>query len=314
MGLKIILGKNFVALNNPDNRVKVTKKLSSFVPQTIENNDIEEEDEVNVEQYYFYRSPRFKREIETLKINIDNPPNSPITDEQPLILVLGTSMTMGMMSIVTLSNAVLNNNIMSMAMGGSMLLGTVLIPVITKSYEKNSKFKKEQIRQKKYKEYLDDVFVEIDEARQLQEEILHENIVPLSNCENRILNVKRNLWERSFGQNDFLNVRLGIGELDMDADISFSDKKFSLDDDNLQEEMYMLGEKQKKLLNVPISYSIFDDYISGVIGKRDEIKEFAKGIIFQLASMYSYDEVKFVFVYDESESSDFDFAKWLPHC
>lgn len=193
MGLKIILGKNFIALNNPDGRVKVTKKLAKFVPQPIDPKSDEDEEDIEIEENYFYRSPRFKRDIETLKISIDSPPNSPITDEQPIILVLGTSMTMGMMSIVTLSNAVLNNNIMSMAMGGSMLLGTVLIPVITKTYEKNSKFKKEQLRQKKYKEYLDDIFVQIDEARQIQEEILHENIIPVSQCENRIIEKKRNL-------------------------------------------------------------------------------------------------------------------------
>lgn len=99
----------------------------------------------------------------------------------------------------------------------------------------------------------------------------------------------------------------------MDADISYSEQKFSLDDDNLQEELFRLGEKQKKLLNVPISFSVYDDFVSGVIGKREEIVAFAKGLIIQLASMYSYDEVKFVFVYDKKESNDFDFVKWLPH-
>jgi S-DNA-T family DNA segregation ATPase FtsK/SpoIIIE len=58
---------------------------------------------------------------------------------------------------------------------------------------------------------------------------------------------------------------------------------------------------------------LFENCISGVIGNRKQTIEFAKGLIFQLASLYSYDEVKMVFVYDQEDENDFGFTKWLPH-
>lgn len=312
MGLKIVIGKNIIAFNNPDGQVQISSKLKRFINQTVA--PVDEEDEYELpDKEYFYRSPRFKRDIETATFKIDSPPTSPISEEMPWLLVMGSSMAMGMMSLVTLISAIATMNITSMVMGGSMLLGTVLLPTITKSYEKKRRHKKEALRQKKYREYLDRVTVQINEACQLQEEILHENHVTIQECEKRIRDTQRNLWERGLGQNDFLRVRVGNGEGVLDAEISYSERKFSLDDDNLQEELYTLCEKEKPLHNIPITYSLFENHISGVIGERKQVAEFSKGLIIQLAALYSYDEVKFVFLFDKEEEDKFGFVKWLPH-
>lgn len=312
MGLKIIIGKNIIAFNNPDGQVQLSAKLKKFVNQPVA--PIDEEDEYELaEKEYFYRSPRFKRDIETATFKIDSPPTSPVSEEMPWLLVMGSSMAMGMMSLVTLISAIATANITSMVMGGSMLLGTVLLPTITKSYEKKHRHKKEALRQKKYREYLDRITVQINEACHLQEAILNENHVTIQECEKRIQNTQRNLWERGLGQNDFLRVRVGRGEGVLDAQINYSERKFSLDDDNLQEELYTLCEKKKPLHNIPITYSLYENHISGVIGERKQVTEFAKGLIIQLAALYSYDEVKFVFLFDKEEEDKFGFVKWLPH-
>lgn len=312
MGLKIVIGKNIIAFNNPDGQVQISSKLKKFVNQSVE--PVEEDDEYELaEKEHFYRSPRFKRDIETATFKIDSPPTSPVSEEMPWLLVMGSSMAMGMMSLVTLVSAIASMNITSMVMGGSMLLGTVFLPVITRSYEKKYRQKKEALRQKKYREYLDRVAVKINEACQLQEEILHENHVTIQECERRIRDTQRNLWERGLRQNDFLRVRVGSGEGVLDAEISYSERRFSLDDDNLQEELYTLCEKEKPLHNIPITYSLFENHISGVIGERKQVAEFAKGLIIQLAALYSYDEVKFVCLFDQEEEDQFGFVKWLPH-
>lgn len=312
MGLKIVIGKKVIAFNNPDGQVRIPNKLKKFVSQTVAPIDEEEEYELPEEEY-FYRSPRFKRDVETATFKIDAPPTSPLSDEMPWLLVMGSSMAMGMMSMVTLVTAIISHNVTSMIMGGSMLVGTVFLPIMTKTYEKKHRRKKEALRQKKYRAYLDRVAVQIDEACQLQEEILNENHVTIEDCETRIKDTQRNLWERGLGQNDFLRVRVGNGSGVLDAEITYSERKFTLDDDNLQEELYTLCEKEKPLHNIPITYSLFENHVSGVIGERKQVVEFAKGLIIQLAALYSYDEVKFVFLYDKEEEADFGFVKWLPH-
>ena len=312
MGLKMVVGKNFIAVNNPNGQVRISERLTKYVNQTPVFCDEEEEYEL-ADADYFYRSPRFKRDIETATFKIDSPPTSPITEEMPWALVMGSSLAMGMVSVVTLGSAIANGNIASVVMGISMLTGTVMLPMITRNYEKKNRQKKEALRQTKYKEYLQKVEAQINEACQLQQTILNENHVTINDCEARIQETRRDLWERGFGQNDFLRVRVGHGEGILDAELSYSERKFTLEEDNLQEALYKLCENEKPLHNIPITYSLFDNHVSGVIGERQQVVSFAKGLIIQLAALYSYDEVKFVFIYDKKEEAEFEFVKWLPH-
>ena len=124
MGMKIVIGTDFIAVNNPDHSVSVSGQLSLYTKQEIQ---VVEEDEEYEEKgkTYFYRLPRFKRDIEKETISIDPPPDSPVTEELPMVLVLGSSLAMGIMSLVTVTNAIIKQNIISMVMGSSMLIGTV---------------------------------------------------------------------------------------------------------------------------------------------------------------------------------------------
>lgn len=277
MGFKIIIGNSFIAFNNPDEQVIV--KSVKFVPFVMQTKDVAEDEDEDIEPQpsdYFYRSPRFKRDIEKTLFKVDSPPSSGTGEEMPVMLTLGPAMTMGMASLATgafaVNNALttgnLNGAIPSVVMSSSMLLGTVLWPILAKKFEKKRKKKKENTRQLKYKEYLYKVQEKFAEESLKQAEILHENHVPVSECAERIQNVQRNLWERGLGQNDFLKLRVGLGNVPLSAEISYSERRFSVDNDNLQEDMYSLCETPKVLQDVPITLSLFDNYICGVIGER----------------------------------------------
>ena len=311
MGLQIVIGSDYIAINQPDGNVSVSSALYRFVGQPETPGDTEDAEEPE-DPEYFYRSPRFKRDVETAVFKIDPPPASPITEELPWALVMGSSLAMGAMSLTTLGMAIANQNVFSMIMGGSMLTGTLLIPTVTKAYEAKRKKKKEMLRQEKYRAYLNDISQRIQEVSRLQEEILNENGVSLQECEKRILERSRKLWERGPGQNDFLHVRLGNGNRKLDAEFQYPERRFTLTEDVLLEEQYALCEKEKRLHNIPITYSLFDHPVSGVIGDRNQVRELAKSWMIQLAALYSYDEVKFIVLYDR-EDAEFDFVKWLPH-
>jgi len=321
MGLKIIVGSRFLALNNPDGSTLIqTNRLKRMLPQQVQQVDEEEELEAP-ELDYFYRSPRFKRDVETAVFRIDSPPPNAIGEEMPLMLSIGPSVTMGMASMATalfaINNAMASGDISrampSIVMSASMLLGSVMWPIISKKYDQRRRRKKEKLRQHKYKEYLNKFKLQFEAEAAKQEEILRENHVTAAECIVRIENVQRNLWERGFGQNDFLQLKAGTGSGVMASEIMYSEKRFTIDDDNLQEELYALAESPTLLRNIPITLSLFEDHITGVIGDRQQAVEFAKGLIFQLAALYSYDEVKLVFIYDQDEEHVFNFVKWLPH-
>ena len=320
MGMKIVVGKGCISINNPDRKVKfLTNEFTVFnVPDmTVVDSDSEEIEE---EKTFFDRSPRFKRDIVEVEMPIDSPPRENAQDEMPIMLTVGPAMTMAMASMATgafaITNAIASGNVTSaiptLVMSGSMCLGTLLWPTLTRRYTKKQKEIKENLRRAKYNEYLEMKRLDIKTACEEQVQILNENVITIDECERRIMQVQRNLWERSIGQEDFLSFRIGTGDLPMFGRLQYNGRRFSLYEDVLEDRMLELCEEPKILKNVPISISLLDESV-GVIGKKEELNSFVKGLIIQLAALYSYDEVKLVVLYDKEDEQDFRFVKWLPH-
>lgn len=319
MGLKIIIGSNFFAINNPDGQLKLqSNSLMQYYPQGVAPS---EPDNEIPEPNYFYRSPRFYREFEHALIKIDPPPQIQKMETVPLALMLGPSLTMGMTSlstgILSVSNVISNDGEISQAlptllMSVSMLLGTVLWPILTKKYEKKQKVINEQKRQKKYLEYLDEIRDEIKRKCKEQSDILVENAVDPNECLMRIYERRANLWERTVRHSDFLKLRLGVGNLPLDAEVAYQEKKFTLEEDNLQDAMLSLGNEPKELKNVPISISLIDNFISGVYGSNHNVKNIVKLLMLQAISLHSYDELKIILIADNT-NKDWDFVRFIPH-
>lgn len=322
MGLKIVVGYNFMAINNPDNSLMLnSNSLSEYVPQRIQPRPENVKVEIPAKRYFF-RSPRFHREIEHAVIEIDAPPQREREEKVPLALTLGPSMTMGIASLSSASMAIINlssgkteliNVFPTLMMAVSMLAGTVLWPTITKKHAKKQRIINEGKRQKRYLAYLDEIRDVIRRKSKEQSDILSENLVSPEMCAERIAQVTPNLWERVIGQSDFLRFRVGVGMVPLDAEIKFPPKKFTLDEDNLQDAMLSLGNEPKDLPNVPISISFVDDNIVGIFGDYGQSVNLLKSIILQSISLHSYDELKIMLITDENDIREWDFVKWIPH-
>lgn len=320
MGLKMIVGHSFLAVNNPDGLLKIqAQALLEYLPQVI-NAELQAIDEI--EKKYFYRSPRFHREIKFANIQIDPPPQPEKMDTVPLALMLGPSLTMAMTSVstgvLTVSNVISSGGEMRQAlptliMSVSMLLGTVLWPILTKKYEKKQKLINEKKRQDKYLAYLDGIRDDIRRECKEQSDILHENIVSLEECSSRIAEARPKLWERSIGQDDFLRLRLGKGELPLYGEVKFPEKRFTMQDDHLQDAMLSLGNEPKTLNNVPISVSLVDNTTIGICGTHAMTINLLKSFILQMISLHSYDELKIMLICEEKEEKEWEFVKFIPH-
>lgn len=149
MGLKIIIGSNFIALNNPDDTVTVCNDcLADFPYQQIKPTG---DEPVQNTVKLFYRSPRIKREIEKASVKIDMPPPKDSVSPVPLAMIVGPSMTMGMASLSTgafaaasviMGNGTWFNVMPTMVMSFSMLLGTVMWPIAAKKKRGQAQTKK----------------------------------------------------------------------------------------------------------------------------------------------------------------------------
>ncbi len=320
MGFKIVVGKQFLALNNPGNSIQLqTSGIQKYAPQ---RPDVNREYDKEYDREFFYRSPRLKKEIVTKTITIDPPPQSQKADTTPMALVIGPSITMGMasmsMGVFSVINVLNSGGKISQAlpmviMAFSMLLGTILWPILTRKHDNKQKQKMEMKRQQKYLNYLEEIRDEIRKEAVLQSELFNANITSVDECVKRIVDKKSNLWERMPEQNDFLRLRLGMGDAPLDIQINYEPKKFTMDDDNLQNAMLSVGTENTVLNNVPISISLVNDNKTGVIGTYHLRMDLLKSFLIQMTALHSYDELKLCLLCDDAMLEELAFVKYIPH-
>lgn len=322
MGLKIIVTEKIIFVNNPDNKVKVQDpSLKEFHAPFYSSKEGDAEEFEELPEKYYYRAPRLKREAETFELKVDPPPADRNNDEMPMIMLIGPSVTMGMASVATgiftVTSAIERGNfssaIPSLVMCISMLLGTLMWPLITKTYQKRLNKRKEIKRRETYTAYIKGLEQIIASETEHQEKLLRENDVSAEACAARILSENPQIWERTPKHGDFLRLRLGNGSLPLKAKIQYTERKFAVDTDDLTEMMYSFGEKKRVLKNVPVCLPLVERFVSGIYGSKNILYSYVKNLILQIVTLHSYDEVKLVMIYDESRSGDFSFTRLLPH-
>ena len=327
MGLKIVIMKDNIFINNPQENVYYSGEIFLLSDRKIKRPSMDEEEEKYVELYdeeeYFSRAPRIVNIIEREKVKIDAPPQAQDKEEMPLILTLGSSMSMGAIMLVSMYNAIdrsmsgtatAKQTATSILIAVIMLIAMVLFPILTSRYNKKRKKKYEEKRQKRYKEYLMQKRDHINEIMLKQKNILYENNLSPDECAEIILNKTGRLWERKIDDYDFLTVKVGTGEVNTDIDIQYPEEKFTMEDDNLVDILNDIANNSKVIKSAPITVSLTDKNISAIIAKKNEdIGSFIKSIIIQLIAFQSYEDLKLVFLLDKEGAEEFDYAKMLPH-
>lgn len=328
MGLKIVVLKDSMIINRISNLVNYDQRvLEPDHPWVQNQTEMDNPDEENVEFYkeddYFYRAPRFKTKIEPINVSIDTPPAKTAEDKTPLIYTVGPMLSMSMMSAASGITAIqgladgsqdLKTAAPSLITTGVMLSTMILWPSLTKMYQKKQNIKKEQTRQEMYAQYINSKRTEIQEAMKNQRQILVDNYLPIQETKEIIYNKKRNLWEREIDQADFLDLRLGIGSTELAGSINFPQEHFSIDSDNLLQEVYKLGAESRMLENVPISISFVEKNVSAIIGTAENKQQFIEGLILQMIAYHSYEDLKIVLLTNEKNASKWEYLKICPHC
>ena len=328
MGLKIIIVGRKIVVNNPFNRVSYNKKIFEVDEIETKITELKEEDDTDVELYsekdYFARAPRITNIIEREKIKIDRPPENQNKEGMPLIYMLGSTLTMGIIMLIsTLSTASgikdgsanFKNIIFSSLTSIAMLICMILFPILNARYEKKKKIKNEETRQKRYKEYINSKVTLIDKIMDRQRKILYENYISAEECAKIVINKGSRLWERKIDDVDFLTTRIGIGDVPLEADIEYPEIEFTMEDDNLIDILNTIVKKSKMLEDVPITIPLAEKNITGLIVKDNDrlVEKFTQNLIMQLITLHSYNDLKLVFLLKEDKRKKWEHLKTLPH-
>lgn len=319
MGVKLVFGDHFLAINNPDGTVKIHTGLLSEYRQA-ERRPYEAPKEAASQIYY--RPPILSPRIVPASLKIDGPPNPVEGDDTPMVLVMGPSLVMGAASFSTGLLAAINvknskggllTALPSMIMSLSMLCSMILFPFLARARERRKKKVKEQERREKYLKYLELVRGELNKISAVQKEILQENFPLVTSRMKKSRFYDGTLWSRTGGSGNFLTLRVGVGNVPLKVELQFPEQRFSVDDDVMRQEAERFQEEKQVLSGVPITYSLLEHRVSGVVGEGQMVHGIFHHMIIQLAAYHGYDEVKLVFLCDESRLGEFGYVRFLPH-
>lgn len=326
-GLRLMFLKDLILINNLREKVTINEVTSRLTTHTFEADEEAKEIEVkNVDLYkktdYYSKSPRLRRLIETKVVKLAQPPRDGNNSSMPLLLVIGPMLTMGLTSVIMITN-----NLNKISAGETtfakswpqlltslvMIVSVLVWPLATRFYNKKAEKRRRKELKRKYTKYLDRKRKELDDEAKEQTIILYENLLTIENCLDILQRKNINFWDKRVDQNDFLTVRIGMGDELLDVKIEYSEEDFKIDENDLRDEADKLVSDYKYLKNVPIGYSLYDCKITDIMGNKEVTTTFVHNLLLQLITFYSYEDLKIVLFTDETRKKEWEYIRYLNH-
>ena len=319
LGLRLSIIKDIFYINNPNKLLKYDAQY--FIVRSIpvlDYSKITTQPDPAIELYkkedYFLKPPRFDERIEEKNLVIDPPPGAQKQEDMPAIFTMGSMLMMGMSSImtgvITLTNVMngtvaLKDSWPSLLTTAGMFTCMLVLPTLSRKYNKHKKKKYEMKRQATYCAYINRKREEFLIEMKKEQQILIDKYIPLKEVGDVILYKKRNLWEKNIDDYDFLTLRLGIGSIEPFFKVNYPDEHFSMEEeDNLMGYLKELEKETKFLENVPVTYSFVNKYITAIIGSKINYDNFLRGLLLQIFAYHGYDSLK-ICVFTNSENAKF---------
>lgn len=327
LDLRITFLSNMFMINNPNGIVRIDTTRANIMPFTCnmdeyQNIEVKDKDLYTKDQY-FSKSPRMRRIIEEKEIKLDAPPKPKENDKLPLILTIGPMLSMGVTSSMTMLNTIvqLNNGSttlqsswLQLVSGSVMLLTSLVWPLITRMYNKHLDNVNNRELYQKYGRYLTDKKAELEKERILQKGILQENLISTAECLKTINTRSNGFWDKRKDQDDFLEVRVGIGKVPLEVKVIYPEEGFTIEESDLREAADLMVEEYKYIDDVPVKYSLYDNHLTAVMGNTRKCEGFLDNILLQLMTFYCYDELKIVLFTTEENEEHWKYLKYSNYC
>lgn len=276
------------------------------------------------ETKYFRSTPRILKSLDSDEVEIDAPPSPFTMEKTPAILTLGPSLTMSLVMLaslgVSIMNAIKGGELTTMIASGTMavgmLLGSLMWPSLLRSYQKRKTQAEENHRKNRYSAYIADIENDLIAKRDRTVRLLNDSLCPspellCSMFDNE--SSKLRLWERSYEDEDFLAIRMGLGSRPFEVKLKIPKQGFQLYEDELRNLPDELLEKYSILHNVPLTLDIRRNQAIGLIGSQENIHTVLNEIILNIISLHPCDEVKLVLAVSPKQAHSFEAFKNVPH-
>lgn len=310
-GLKIVYLGECIAVNRTAGSAGCALERWSGTPRAERHTDEQELPSVYQE---YQRAPRMLMASEAQDIEIEAPIPKQEQNDQPLFLQVGPSMTMVLPMMMGTLVASSGNGLLS---SGVVMIGTssvlaVIWGIVNRSYRKKNEISRENRRVGMYQRYIAETEDMLRTMNRREYERLMATYPNAGQCAGFLAPDSHKLWDRMPLHADFLQVRVGTGDVEMPCEIGLPTEKLSLIDDALRQEPERLKNAYSTIKNAPVLVPLREEAVIGILGGMRAVL-FAQGMLMQIAALHSYHDVRIAVLTDEGSVSQWAWTRWLPH-
>ncbi len=311
IGLKIVYLGNILAINNPKNECTVSN-LKEINITSAGGGDAEEEPE---EEKFFLRTPRKLEVLDTETITLEKCPPRQKQEKQPLLLTIGPSFTM---IIPMAMGATLSMGDGFAAAGltmsfGAAVIGAIWAVVNTRHQDKIFR-EAEAKRVKNFDNYTVEMTGIIRDKMEYNAGVLNRIYPSVNEAADIGIGETSRLWEKSSVHDDFLDIRLGTGDIPSLNKIELVKEQAMQEHDPLNKKTEDIKLAMSELKGVPVSLSLYKNRFVGVVSPdRASAIAIARTMTVQIASAHPYTDVRMCMVFPSKESDNWKYMRYLPH-
>lgn len=203
------------------------------------------------------------------------------------------------------------NPIMMLSMGGASLL-TAGFSVSSYFTNKKETKRKNELRDETYQRYMIQQKKELEQLSAEQREALEYQNPALETLSQMTKEYHPRIYERTAMNADFLQFRLGTGEIPTSFKVDFRKNENEADPlADFAEEKVVWPHQMLK--DAPITTTLLDQTI-GLAGTPDNLRNAVQTILFQISVFHSYRDVQFIALLNEEDYTEkWHDWRWLPH-
>lgn len=261
----------------------------------------------------FNRNTRIKKLIDDEKIGILDPPKKQEAPRSNIVLKLLPAV--GMLAVVVLLRGSLmtssNSQAFILISACSICVG-IFASVLGIVSERRRYRKETQERETKYQAYIEEKRKQIEEARSAELALLKANYPSVDEEFELMRRFSGDLFDRRPADEDFLHVRLGLGERPAARVLEHKHRE-ELEVDELAEIPERLCEEYRMLEDAPICVSLAKANAVGVVGPQAARHALMRIMVVDLCSRQYEKDVKLFFVVSQEHESLVHWARMIPH-
>lgn len=252
----------------------------------------------------FNRNTRIKSVINDEKIEILDPPAKPQKQKDNLFTRLLPSIGMVVMGAASS----MGNPFMLITSGIGIVTTIVTIIQGKKDFKDNS-----AERIEKYNSYIDKKKAEIEEIRNDEKSSLEEIYISTEAERENFRSFSPDLFDRTKDDEDFLVVRLGLGDVEAKRVIDYKKQEKLEVEDDLQEKPQQLSEEYKYIHNSPVVCDFKEANAMGIIGNEVDRFNIMKNLVIDICARQFQSDVKLFFVAEKEHKDKVHWLRMLPH-